>query len=176
MEIIDIRDYSIKEGDCFLFDTNIWVYLGELFPHQDNPSEYSDFYEQILENNIVPRIILLNLGEIHNLYMGKKYREAPKEGKGSRKDFRKTAAGKTHIGHINRHIASILDFTKKINDDFENTSIKDLLNISDTYDFNDNYILEVANKNNLILVTHDADFAEYKDSDITILTANNNIL
>lgn len=177
MEIIDIRNYTIKENDCFLFDTNIWVYLGELFPDQNNPSEYSDFYEQILEKDILPKIILLNLGEVHNLYMNSKYNDLTREEKRNitRKNFRKSDDGKLHIAHINRHIKSILELSSKLSDDFENTDLSKLLDTTETFDFNDNYILGVAEKHNLIIVTHDSDFVEYKDSDVTILTANNNI-
>ena len=179
MEILNISDYSIKENEKFIFDTNVLVYLNS--PPQERKwytEPYSEFFNQMLEKGIYPKVLLLNLGEIHNLSINKVYQSKSNNYKrnNTKKIFRKSEEGKAHIKQINAHIESILPILEKLNDSFEEMDVNKLLNITDTFDFNDNCIAEIASRNNLIIVTHDSDFSEYNSKNIKILTCNPTLL
>lgn len=179
MEIINISKYTIKDEDKFIFDTNVLVHLNSLLEEKEWYIEpYSEFFNQMLENGVYPKILLLNLGETHNLYLSKVYNNKSNNYRRSntKKDFRKSEEGKAHIKHVNAYIESILPITEKINDNFERMDIEKLLNITETFDFNDNCIAEIAQRNNLIIVTHDSDFSEYSSKDIKVLTCNPRLL
>lgn len=181
--IIRISDYSIKAGDTFFFDNNIWMYL--LCPignfNAKRQKEYSKFLNYIQQRQNHIYINSLVLSEFSNRYLRLDYditRSDPKNA-GQYNDFKKDFVGsndyKSTVAAIKIQMKNILKICQKCSDEFNSINIDEILSVFTGIGFNDSYYIHFAKTKNLIIVTDDSDFlkSNIPDLGLTILTFKN---
>ncbi len=178
----NINHYTIKKGESFVVDTNIWIYLSDAFSIRTNQSlveKYSIFIDKLIENDCKIYILSLGVSELFNRYIketGSQYLRIKKiRGEGAFKKYYRPSPNfekdKKYIIDTIKEV--VLELAEPIADDFINLDIDNVLDAKrKDYDFNDNYFAQFCAKNNYKLLTHDSDFSKYKDVDFEILTLN----
>jgi len=170
---LSITKYIPKRTDKFYFDNNIWMYLYcPIGNYKDEVvNKYSDFFGKIIDAGSSIYVSSLTLSEFYNAYIRLDFNIwRSDEKKDIKKDFRPTEQYKKTNEIILRSIEnSILGISQRIDDDFKNMPLNQLLDKIGLIDFNDSYYIELAKRHDLIIVTNDKDFTNVKD-DITILT------
>ncbi len=177
---ISLHDFKPKPSDCVLLDTNI---LLDLFYPLDFEAT-SNQYETLLSNLIKKKSHLLissiQVSEFINRCIRiqfKLYQTAEKNlGLEFKKDYRST---KDYCEKMN----AILDIVKTdiaghftfIDDKFSQVNRQKIFLYGFSYDFNDALLVEIARQHNAIIVTNDADFANY-GTDFQIVTSNKFLL
>jgi len=177
-QVYRINKYRFSSTDALLFDANIWLFI---YGPQNNLSPrfraiYSSALGRICSAKGQIFIDVLVLSEFINTYARFAYNKLPLATKPSDyKTFRNSTAFKPVGQRIARESRKILVKCQRIESSFESVNLESLLSdyAAGCADFNDQILAELCRKNNLKLVTHDADFS---DSDLTILTANTKLL
>jgi len=172
--------HSLKDREFFI-DTNALIYV--FFPSKTKKNEewariYSKVYRCIREMGIKTFLNIMVLSEIVNKVMRIRYEEFLRikdfTSKGcSFKDFRDSSDGQENLDFIYSTIKSkVLSNFELCNKEYSDREILDFMS-ADRMDFVDKGIEALCKERDLILITNDADFT---NSDIEILTANNSIL
>lgn len=168
--VIDIQQHTPNNSDKFLVDTNILVFL--FCPIANNrPSKvkkYSKYFSTLISSQSEVYITSQILSEFINVYFRidfglyknrigyvadykKDYRQS--------QDFKKAA--KTLKGIISNQV---LKTFKRLDDDFNNCNIQNILNELEDIDHNDGYYAELVRNKDINILTDDSDFSIYKDS------------
>lgn len=182
MKINSITSYSITFGDQFFLDTNIWLYL--LYPQQSKISErvieqYSDFYNSLLSKNTLIKTHPIQISEYINAFIGieyKKHQRANSNKALAFKDWKKQQAFEKVLKDVQTTVKSILKQSSLISGTFTPQELEDIAVSCDKADFNDLFFIRFAEKENLTLITHDKDFVISKNSNVEVLTNNQNLL
>jgi predicted nucleic acid-binding protein len=170
-----IDDYRFMEKDGFLFDANIWLLL---YARQDQNDQriprYSKALKRILQAKSRIFIDLLVLSEYMNRYARIEHDFATKRS-GNFKSFRNSPKFKPIAADIVNSTKRILNQCERIGSSFEQVDMDALLSDYQIKcpDFNDQMLAETCKIHHLKLVTDDADF---KDYELTLLTANRRLL
>lgn len=175
--VIDINSYEPEEGEKFFFDANVWIYL--FCPLSDFNKviveKYNRFFVKILQNKGQIYTSAMVISEFFNTYtrieFNFKKETDPQKYQNYKRDFRNTEA----YSELAREICKLIDkrifkHSIRIDDNFANINIHNLLSCDSTYDFNDNYFVELCKNNDLKIVTNDRDFLSFKQ-DIDIVTS-----
>jgi len=172
--ICDIASYNFTQTDMLLIDANVWLSIYGPQAQSDYRSQsYSKALAKILKAKCNIFLDVLILSEFINRYSRLKYNL---QGYSSGfKSYRQSPFFKPVAKEIADAVRRILKCCKCIENGF--ISI-DLNNILDDYeskcpDFNDQILAELCRSRSLKFVTNDSDF---RDFNITILTANKNML
>ncbi|MGB2987363.1 MAG: PIN domain-containing protein [Phycisphaerae bacterium] len=172
-----IDAYQFSETDALLFDANIWIYLH--CPESSPPTRvvacYSGALKQILTAKSRIFIDVLILSEFVNRYARLVQQVTPKWRRKHTKKWRNSAGFKPVAKAIASACHRLLKNCQLTESGLESADITALLGSyeSGRSDFNDLMLAELCRAKRLALVTHDADF---KGSDITLLTANRKLL
>ena len=174
---------DIHQYQCYFIDANAWIGYLEKQHLGKSPKyeKYIAFIDEIVRLNqkqnpqkTPPKIAItsLLLSEIINRYMrdiamklffGDNYKE-----KNFKKDYRNTTNYKQKLADFIETITGFESAYILLNDDFNNIDL--LAKLEDLKqnggDFNDFYFYEIIKKNNIPIVTNDADFKDYPDIDI----------
>lgn len=170
-----INDYTPKKEDKFFLDTNIWMYLYcSIGNYRANIIDsYNSFYEKILEADSEIFTTSLQVSEFFNSYCRLEFNIAKQEDeriKEFKRDFRNSKLFQDTLEEINLILSRrILKTSKKLDDDFSKTNIDELIKQNDEFDFNDEYFLNLCEKNNIIVVSNDRDILK-SDRDIKIVS------
>lgn len=177
-QVYRIESYTFSNADALLFDANIWLYIygpqGDL--HPGFKTIYTLALRQIRGAKIPIYIDVLVLSEFINAYARFFYNKLPQATKPAEfKIFRSSAEFKPIAQRIAKFSRRILAKCDRIESNFESVDMGALLGdyAAGDADFNDRMLAQLCRARNLKLVTHDADF---KASDVTILTANPKLL
>lgn len=179
-KVFSLNDYSIKSGDIFFFDNNIWMYL--LCPiaqyNEKRQKAYSKFLNYILERKNHIYINSLVLSEFSNRYLKLDYditkRDPNKAGVFN--DYKKDFVGSTEyentVATLKIQIKNILKMCIRCSDEFNSINTDEILNVFTYIGFNDSYYIHFAQRKNLIIVTDDSDFLKNQipNLGLTILT------
>lgn len=103
------------------------------------------------------------------------FKETHSEIQDFKSDYRNTDDYRNSMDAIIEIVDDMLSQFKRVNDNFENMAIENLLMHSFSYDFNDAFIAELSRNNNAVLVTEDKDYANFLKN-ITLLTNNRTLL
>lgn len=173
-----INNYQFSQMDALLFDANIWLYI--YGPQGRRHPQIKAIYTLALRRirSVKARILIdgLVLSEFINAYSRFFYNDLAAAKKPQEfKIYRNSEEFKTVAEQISIKSRRILEKTERTDSGFESV---DLLRILRDYgagsvDFNDRLLAELCKAKNFKFVTHDADF---KDSNLTILTANSRLL
>ncbi len=169
--------YVPKEEDIFLFDTNILIYIFYPVMNSFSTKTYVTLYTQALKNKCTLVLPAIQLSEFINRcirFQFELYRDTQDKNAiiDFKKDYRST-------DDYRESMNSILDIVK--NDIFPNFTLVDdqfcsidsdsILKYGFSYDFNDAFLVQIANQNDAYIVTHDADFGNYHTK-LPIITDN----
>ena len=181
--IIDIDRYQPRETDKFFFDTNVWMYfycpLGGY--KQKVIRRYDRFLKKILQAKATIYISSLVLSEFVNAYIRLEFniqkRKVPSIFKDFKRDFRNTEAYKKVANDVRTSVQhQIMKLSARLTDNFSEIDLEDIFRDIESSDFNDNYYLKMAEDNDLIIITNDADFVSAEKVNVQILTANYKLL
>lgn len=174
-KLIKINEYSPTKNDKFFLDTNIWMYLYfYLGNYNKNMVEaYNSFYEKILEVDAEVFTTSMQISEFYNTYCRVEYNIKKKENPNLsdyKRDFRSSPEFLDLIKEINLIIRErILSLCTKVNDNFSETNIDEVLHDDIPFDFNDEYFLYICEHNNIIVVSNDKDI-HASTRDITVIS------
>lgn len=173
-KIHDLKSYTIKEGDKFFFDTNIWMYMHCSIGSYNEKivQEYSEFYQKVKTSNNPILTSTLLLSEFINAYSRLEFNIIKK--RDGLRDFKRDFRDKEKYQDIFENInlltkRKLLSGTTRIQDMFESFEEEAFFGNSHTYDFNDEYYCYLAEKKGFKIVTNDSDFLK-SNYDIEIIT------
>jgi predicted nucleic acid-binding protein len=173
-EVHDASTYSFFSQDEILLDANIWLYL-EGPPGQDQRlvEAYSGLLERILAKRNVLVTAPLVVSEFVNRYVRLHYDAWTHRREKSFKDFRLSAAYRPVLQGLDQACKTMLSLCSRtvrgsVSLDELEADVSNF--VGGSHDFNDLILARLCRKDNLILVTHDADFAAIDG--LTIVTAN----
>lgn len=176
-KVYDLSSYSFSSGEQILVDTNIWLYL---FPAPGNPQQffahqYSAAFSRLVSARAQPVLDPMVLSEYLNRYCRIEWEGNFKSQCRTFKQFRQSSdfqkiALSAHIfaskilGACQIHSipADQLDFNQALAD-FKSRRV----------DFNDALLIDICKKQNMKLMTNDADF---QHAGIEVLTTNPRLL
>lgn len=174
-KIKDISSYSFLKEESFFLDANIWlsVYGPMAYPRK-RTSIYANALCNIRKTNCFIFIDVLILSEFINTYARWEHKQSSLRTKRF-KDFRKNKAFIPVAEDIAVNAKRITKQCQCCDSNFTSIDIEALLTEFEkgNSDFNDQVFSETCKAKKLILVTDDSDF---KDSELTILTANGHLL
>lgn len=172
----DISAYTFVNDDRLFLDANIWITVLGPSPR---PSQRQRVYSKALRDmkNVGASIFIdpLILSEFINVYARYEYNLLPKASRPSYKVFRNSSAFTPIAQDIVRQVRYMLGMCECVESGFTTTNLSDLLNKFEIggEDFNDQMFCALCTDQKYTFVTHDGDF---KDSGLTILTCNKNLL
>ena len=172
---IAMKQHNFTSKDKLFLDANIWFYVfGPHRPGDPKVETYSDVFNCILNAQCQIYIDVLVVSEFINVYARRKWRFISPH-LYPFKVFRNSPDFKPVAQDIAAEVKKIMKHCSRIESNFTNLEIDDLLNDYATgdFDFNDQVITEICKSNGLMLITDDSDF---KTQDIPILTANSKLL
>lgn len=177
-EIYNAQNHNFFAQDEVLLDANIWLYLeGPPGASEKLVATYSNLLERIIVQESPLVTAPLVLSEFANRYVRFHYNEWAHRREKSFKDYRKSAAFEPVLPEVSRACSNILGFCER--------TVRSAISLDElaaeittfskgSHDLNDLLLARLCQKEGLILVTHDADFAELDD--LTIVTANKRLL
>jgi len=172
--ISDITSYNFAQTDVLLIDANVWLYIHGPQTQRDYKSRsYSNALAKILKAKCSIFLDVLILSEFINRYSRLKCNL--QKGQSDFKSYRKSPFFKLVAKEVADAVRRILKHCKCIESGFTSVDMNNLLTDYESKcpDFNDQILAELCRSRSLKFVTDDNDF---KDFDITILTANKNML
>jgi len=174
--IIDIRSYSPRSSDLFLFDNNIWMYL--FCPLANYNQKRQEIYSSFLQSvNTANSTIFTNsmvLSEFANRYLRMDFGQWKDKVGRLDADFKRNFVGTDHysetVEEIKIQIQKILKICERTTDSFNAVDISNVFEHFKKIDFNDSYYLELSRLNNWKMVTDDRDFLQVDNHDVEIVT------
>ncbi len=164
------KDIQKLKGRAIFFDANVLIYLFWSIPNDSKAERYASFFSVLLENKNRLVVNSFVLSEVINRELRIEYNNSDKTL--DFKEFRNSPDGIQAQKDIFEIVKGrILNTFSVIDEKLSAQDIAAMLTV-DKLDFNDKIIADTCRKNNFVLLTHDADFS---NSDIEILTANNNL-
>ena len=158
--------------DKFFFDTNVLLILFRLdIPARTNSPDMKRYknYSRILTRFLANRIeIVINEIVISEFYYASLKFARDISNFSSIKQFRNSETGVQVIENIFSNIKTMLSQFKFLPLNTTGSTLLNMLSV-DSLDFNDKLIMETCRRNNLVLVTDDADF---KIAPVDVLSAN----
>ena len=176
-QIRHVNTHKVKSTDKIFLDANVWIYWLDNFD-DDASNTYSEFLKRILEKSASIIINQEVISEVINRYL---HNEAKRLNLQDYKYFRKTDNYRQCFKVISaffKELSPVLDYrtveiTKGEFEDFLEINIKERM--KPILDYKD-YIFDLfAQKNELILVTHDKDFGAMQHTK-KVLSANKKII
>ncbi len=172
-----IDAYQFSSTDALLFDANIWIYLHcpESSPRTRVVACYSGALKRLLSAECHIFIDVLVLSEFVNRYARVVHQTTPAWRARRFKDWRDSDDFGRVAGAIANACRRILKVCEPTESGFESVNLSGLLSSYEAghSDFNDLMLAELCRARGLVLITHDADF---RGSNITLLTANHRLL
>jgi predicted nucleic acid-binding protein len=176
---ISIINCIPKKEDIFIFDTNILIDLFYPMSPEKNVADITNLYNRIIKQHATIILTSVQVSEFINRcirFQYELYKKDHVDCEDYKKDYRITEDYKQCMDVILDIIRS--EWEKNFNfvdDKFGELNKSNLFEHEFAYDFNDALIVEIARKNNAILVTNDKDYVSYKLA-ITIVSGNGFIL
>jgi predicted nucleic acid-binding protein len=173
----DLAAYNFTSGEQILIDANVWLYL---FPAPGNPHhpfarQYSTAFSRLVRAQAQPVLDPIVLSEYLNRYCRIEWAGNYKSRYSTYKQFRKSGDFQAVASDAKTYATRILNFCQMHPVSADELDLNQALIdfASGTVDFNDALLIDVCKKQNLKLMTNDADF---RCSGIEVLTTNPNLL
>jgi len=174
---LNINSYTFVQTDELLIDANVWLYIhGPQIPKDQRSKNYSNALASILQAKCSIFLDVLILSEFINRYSRLKCtQEKGTADPTTFKSYRQSSDFRTVAKDITDAVRRIFKHSKCVESGFTSIDVNDLLTDyeSKCTDFNDQILAGICKSRSLKFVTHDGDF---KDYDITVLTANRSML
>ncbi len=171
-ERYNIADISKISDRTVFFDANVIIFIfWSIYSSGNEPRHYSLIYKELLDNHNKMALNVTVLSEVTNRVLRIEWNSQTNR-LIDYKVFRNSEDGlQVQAGIFDIIKDTILPTFSIIDEQLSVSDIKKLL-VVDSLDFNDKIITDVCKSQNMILLTHDADF---KDVDIDILSANSRL-
>lgn len=181
MSKVSISAFKPTANDVLLMDTNILIYL--FYPTMSRyfMKPYEKLYADILSKHASLIIPAIQLSEFINRCIRLQFELYKNEHASEnivdfKKDYRSTNDYKASMKSILDIVKNdILKTFKPIDDYFSSMKPDSFLLYGFSYDFNDALLVEIANKYNASIITHDSDFGNYRTHQ-KIITDNSILL
>ena len=174
---LDINSYAFAQTDELLIDANVWLYIhGPQVQGDWKSKNYSNALANILQAKCSIFLDVLILSEFINRYSRLHcIQEKGTADPTTFKSYRQSSDFKIVAKDIADAVRRIFKHSKCVESGFTSIDVNTLLTDYESKcpDFNDQILAEICKSKSFKLVTHDGDF---KDYDITVLTANRNML
>lgn len=170
-----VKDHEFNRKDKLFLDTNIWLYL---YGPQRRKARVIDAYSKMLKRILAAGsriyIDVLVVSEFINTCTRLKWQIATKK-EIRFKAFRNAPSFKSVAKSVSSDVGRVMTHCLRVESGFAGIEVTELLNefAAGECDFNDQVIIKLCKKEELTLITHDADF---RDAGIPILTANHRLL
>jgi predicted nucleic acid-binding protein len=174
----DIRSYVFEPTDELLLDANIWLFVyGPGKPGDWRVAVYSRALDKILRAKSRIYIDVLIVSEFINAYARIKYHIQclDPSTRPHFKQFRQSADFKSVAQDVAADVRRVLQHCTRVESGFAALDINALIAEYEKgdSDFNDQILADLCKSKGLKLVTDDRDF---KDRDLTVVTANRHLL
>lgn len=173
---IPLMSYEPKEDDKIFFDTNVWLYLFCSIGNYKSEiiEKYSTVFYKILKSGCRIYTTSLVISEFFNTYCRIDFKIKQKENKDKYKeykcDFRNTEEFNILIEDICDIINNkIFKYAQKLDDNFNSVDMSKILVADKNFDFNDKYIAQLCQDNNIKIITNDKDFLKLSNK-VEIIT------
>ncbi len=177
-EIHDARTHTFYSQDEVLFDANVWFYLeGPPGQHEELVEIYSGLLDRLQARGAALVTAPLVLSEFVNRYARIEYNAWSQRSSKAFKEYRSSEAFapvKQDIHQACRNIIGLSTRTVRRAISLEELEADLATFAAGTHDFNDLMIARLCRQEQLMLVTHDADFADLDG--LVIVTANRTML
>lgn len=178
---IPLDSFTPKSTDKILLDTNILINL--FFPldyETTNSKKYETLFSNLLAQKSCLLISSIQISEFINRCIRIQYKLYQNKINASsfefKKDYRSTKDYCNKMGAILDIVKTdIMTHFTFIDDGFSKMNSKHIFIYGFSYDFNDSLLVEIARQQHAILITNDADFANY-GTDFQIVTSNQFLL
>ena len=170
-KIIDNNHLFVK-GNKYIVDTNVLIslYGNKKYNLQIDENKKlkkaTQYYNNAISQKCTIYVPAIVLSEFVNLYFRERWSELrasnPTKYTDEKKHYRNTEKYAKDCEYIKKVIEEeIMKVAKPINDDFDKLSIENMFKFDDD-DFNDRLIIHIANKNDLYVISADADIRKMK--------------
>lgn len=177
---IPIDSFNPKCTDKILLDTNILINLFYPLNFEIVSNKYETLYNNIIKNKSCLLITSIQISEFINKCIRIQHKFYQTTINDSTLEFKRAYRSTSDYYEKMNDILDIIKIDimpnfKFIDDGFSQMNSKYIFRYGFSYDFNDSLLVEIARKQKAILVTNDADYANY-GSDLHIVTDNKFLL
>ena len=162
-KIVDSMHIVNKENK-YLVDTNILLYLyGDTSLSTENAKikSLSSKFNLALTSKCTVYVSAMVIGEFINRFHKLEFNKMKKKNpslNNYKRDYRDTQLYINNNKYIVKTVKeTILDRCELISDDFDKSNIEKIFSVDENQEFNDNLIIDIANRNNLYLISADID-------------------
>lgn len=175
-----LDSFKPKQSDNILLDTNILLDLFYPLDFESTSNKYETLFNNLIKEKSHLLISPIQISEFINRCIRiqfKLYQNAIKNPTLEfKKDYRSTDDYREKMNAILDIIRTdIVDNFTFIDDGFSKMNCQNIFIYGFSYDFNDSLLVEIARQYKAILVTNDADYANY-GNDFQIVTSNKFLL
>lgn len=181
MATIEISKHRVLSDDCYIFDTNVWLYIfGPMAgSNKRKQTMYSNLLKEINDRGAMIFITSLILSEYINRSLRICFEQWKDVNGYPNTDFkhgyRATDDYVEALNGVKDEVLSILQFSTRRPDEFNALNLDVVLSrLNKECDYNDSYILSNCIRGNLKLVSDDSDMQVYSDK-ITLITSNSSV-
>lgn len=167
--------FEVKSNQSFFFDNNIWMFLYCPIANfsQAKQKIVSNLLETILGRNSSIIINSLIISEFCNAYLRLDFNlwknETQNHSASFKKDYFDSARAIATREDIADTVTSILKISERHPDSFNSLDFSSIFVTYKILDYNDSMIYHQCKSKNWILVTDDADFANFKDINLVTI-------
>lgn len=177
---IPLDSFNPRSTDKILLDTNILIDLFYPLDFETTSNKYEILFNNIIKSKCCLLVTSIQLSEFINKCIRIQYKLYQRTINDTSLEFKR---GYRSTVDYREKMNDILDIIKTdimtnfefIDDGFSQMNSEHIFLYEFSYDFNDSLIVEIARNQKAILVTNDADYANY-GSDFQIVTSNKFLL
>lgn len=170
-----IIEYSPKKSDVFLFDTNVWINIYGAIGNYNRQKQkvFSRFLKEVKTAGATIVINSMILSEFTNRFIRFNF-EQWKNSSGNfgakyKKDYVGSEEYKEAAKEAVIYLKKILSISLRMTDDFNAINIENVSERLNHIDFNDSYIIELADLKDYKIVTDDKDFVNHDIHSSTVI-------
>lgn len=177
MKIEHLSDHNVSQLNCYVFDTNIWLYIyGPMAGSQARKQRnYSNLLREILDRNAGLFITSLILSEYINRFLRICFDQWKSSNKlynaDYKSDYRPTPEFANSLSDVKAQVHDILSScTARMPDDFNIMDIDSLVDsISQQADYNDIYLVRRCERKGFWFVSDDTDIESIPSGSLQLL-------
>lgn len=162
--------HLVDKKNEYIVDTNILLYLygdSRLITENKKIKSMAYKFNVALDNGCKVYVPSMVISEFINRYHKLEFNQIKKKNSSRKLDYKKDYRNSHIFIENNKFIINtvkntILDRCKLISDDFENANINAIFSENENQEFNDNLLIDIANRNNLYLISADIDTKKIK--------------
>ena len=172
--------FSPKASDKVLLDTNILLDLFYPLDFESTSNKYEALFDKLIKKKSDLLISSIQISEFINRCIRIQFKLYQKVINNSSLEFKRDYRS---TDDYREKMSAILDIIKTdilhnftfIDDGFSRMDPQNIFIYGFSYDFNDSLLVEIVRQHNALLVTNDADYANY-GTDFQIVTSNKFLL